>query len=576
MVNFSNGMSEFFKELTSRNEQLDFENLQEITGGLTQEYISRIRTLLEQTGKKTNEAELRETISDLLALFAGKHDAELLARRIKFGVKLGAAEIPLEQLIELYGSLFDRCCDEIASVYQFSKKGIPSLKYGVKSLFTDFGLQLLGYEKEIFNIMRLLSTIDVLTGLMSRREFEKKLQQAIEFAQNTKTEFSLYYVDVDNLRLINDVYGYVVGDVVLKNMADYLQEELNDPFAVARIGDDEFGVILMDTGPAEALAKAQVLCKKIAEKEINPLGYDGIFVASNIGVASYPHNGQALDDLILAAEVACLTSKRKGRNRVQLINAVDDNINPTVVHERIIILREALSSKGCVVPFYQPIVDLETGEPMGYEVLARVKRGENFLSAGLFVDAAEKSGLMQEIGKKVIEQAIKEKNSSWAKDKRFFINFSMREVENQDTVGFLADQFNRYGIDPEEIVAEITERETVRDINAVHTFAKKLTEIGVRVAVDDFGSGFSSFLYLRYFDCYFAKIEGFLVRDITRSGRSRMIVENMAKLLQRLSIEVVAEFVENREIAEILHRTGIRYGQGYYLGKPSRCPGNGD
>ncbi|WP_425057910.1 EAL domain-containing protein [Sporomusa carbonis] len=550
--------------------------MQEITGGLTQEYISRIRTLLEQTGQKTNEAELREATSDLLALFAGKHDEELLARRIEFGIKLGNAEIPLEQLIKLYGSLFDRSWDEIASVFQISKKDLQSIKYGVKLLFIDFGLQLLGYEGKILNTMRLLSTIDVLTGLMSRREFEKKLQQAIEFAQNTKTEFSLYYVDVDNLRLINDVYGYVVGDVVLKNMADYLQEELNDPFAVARIGDDEFGVILMDTGPAEALAKAQVLCKKIAEKEINPLGYDGIFVASNIGVASYPHNGQALDDLILAAEVACLTSKRKGRNRVQLINAVDDNINPTLVHERIIILREALSSKDCVVPFYQPIVDLETGEPMGYEVLARVKRGENFLSAGLFVDAAEKSGLMQEIGKRVIEQAIKEKNSSWAKDKLFFINFSMREVESQDTVGFLADQFNRYEINPEEIVAEITERETVRDINAVHTFAKKLTEIGVRLAVDDFGSGFSSFLYLRYFDCYFAKIEGSLVRDITRSGRSRMIVENMAKLLQRLSIEVVAEYVENREIAEILHRTGIRYGQGYYLGKPSRFPGNGD
>jgi len=181
---------------------------------------------------------------------------------------------------------------------------------------------------------------------------------------------------------------------------------------------------------------------------------------------------------------------------------------------------------------------------------------------------------MQEIGKRVIEQAMKEKNSSWAKDKLFFINFSMREVENRDTIRFLADIIDRYGVNPEEIVAEITERETVRDINAVYTFAKELTELRVRLAIDDFGSGFSSFLYLRYFDCYFAKIEGSLVRDITRSGRSRMIVENMAKLLQRLSIEVVAEYIENREIAKILHNAGIRYGQGYYLGRPSRCPDN--
>jgi EAL domain-containing protein (putative c-di-GMP-specific phosphodiesterase class I) len=278
---------------------------------------------------------------------------------------------------------------------------------------------------------------------------------------------------------------------------------------------------------------------------------------------------------MLDAEVACITAKRKGRNRAQLVDTVDNNINPTVVHERILVLREALSSKDEIVPFYQPIVDLETGEPIAYEVLARVKRGEKFLSAGLFVDAAEQFGLMQEIGERVIEQAMKEKNSSWAKDKLFFINFSMREVENRDTIRFLADMFKRYEVNPEEIVAEITERETVRDINAMHAFAKELTELGVRLAVDDFGSGFSSFLYLRYFDCYFAKIEGSLVRDIIRSGRSRMIVENMAKLLQRLSIEVIAEFVENNEIAKVLKNAGIRYGQGYYLGKPSQCPGNG-
>nr|WP_282432128.1 GGDEF domain-containing protein [Desulfotomaculum nigrificans] len=134
------------------------------------------------------------------------------------------------------------------------------------------------------------------------------MQLAIEFAQNTKTEFSLYCIDVDNLRLINDVYGYIVGDIVLKNVADHLREALTDPFAVARIGDDEFGVIIMDVGPAEALAKAQVLCKSIVEMEINPLGDDGIFITNSIGVASYPYNGQALDDLMLAAEVACITS----------------------------------------------------------------------------------------------------------------------------------------------------------------------------------------------------------------------------------------------------------------------------
>lgn len=574
-MRFSKEMLELIEELTSQAGQLSLDRV-EFTGRVAQAYAGRLRSLLERVRQEANEAELRGAASDLLALFAGNHNEELLRRRIELGRKLGAAEVSLEQLVTAYGFFFGRWCDEIVPVLQILERELQSLKYGGKSLLLDLGLLLLGYEGEVARQMQMLSEVDVLTGLLSRRKFEEELQQALEFARCTKREFSLYWIDIDNFKLVNDVYGYTVGDIVLKVVADFLQESFPDAFAIARIGGNEFGVMLMDTGPAEALAKAQVLCQGIAELKIRPLGEEGIFITSSIGVASYPHHGQALADLMLAAEVAQVTAKRKGRNRAQLVDAVDESINPTVVHERILLLREALRSKEDIVPFYQPVVDLETGKPLGYEVLARVRRGGKFLPAGLFVEAAEQSGLMKDIGRIVIEQAMREKKNSWAKDRLFFINFSMREVENRETPRFLADLVNRYGIRPEEIVAEITEREAVRDMNAVQAFAKELTDLGVRLAVDDFGSGFSSFIYLRYFDCYFAKIEGSLVREITRSGRSRMIVENMAKLLQRLSIEVVAEFVENRQTAEILRRAGIRYGQGYYLGKPLRCPGNGD
>lgn len=574
-MRFSKGMLELIEELTSQAGQLSLDGV-EVTGRVAQAYAGRLRSLLERVRQEANEAELRGAASDLLALIAGNHDEELLRRRVELGRKLGAAEVSLEQLVTAYGFFFGRWCDELVPVLQFLERELQSLKYGGTSLLLDLGLLLLGYEGEVARQMQMLSEVDVLTDLLSRRKFEEELQQALEFARCTKREFSLYWIDIDNFKLVNDVYGYTVGDIVLKVVADFLQESFPDAFAIARIGGNEFGVMLMDTGPAEALAKAQVLCQGIAELKIRPLGEEGIFITSSIGVASYPHHGQALADLMLAAEVAQVTAKRKGRNRAQLVDAVDESTNPTVVHERILLLREALRSKEGIVPFYQPIVDLETGRPLGYEVLARVRRGEKFLPAGLFVEAAEQSGLMKDIGSIVIEQAMREKKNSWAKDRLFFINFSMREVENRETPRFLADLFNRYDIRSEEIVAEITEREAVRDMNAVQAFAKELTDLGVRLAVDDFGSGFSSFIYLRYFDCYFAKIEGSLVREITRSGRSRMIVENMAKLLQRLSIEVVAEFVENRQTAEILRRAGIRYGQGYYLGMPLRCPGNGD
>lgn len=528
--------------------------------------------MLERVGQEANEAELYKVASDFLALFAGNHDEELLRRRIELGRELHTTEVSLEQLVTTYALLLGHCYDELGTALPSAERELQRLKYGGTSLLFDLGLLLLGYEGEVVRQIQMLSEADVLTGLLSRRKFEEELEETLEFARRTKRELSLCWIALDNFKLVNDVYGYTIGDIVLRAVADFLLEALPGNHVIARIGGDEFGILLMDTGPDEALAKAQGLCHGIAKLKIRPLGDEGIFITSSIGVASFPHHGQALVDLMCAAEVAQVAAKRKGGDRAQLIEMVDRVTNPTVVHERILLLQEALRSEGAIVPFYQPIVDLETGKPVGYEVLTRVKRGENFLPAGLFVEAAEQSGLMKDIGRIVIEQAMREKTNSWAKDMLFFINFSMREVENKETPSFLADLFNRYGIRPEEIVAEITEREAVRDMNAVHVFARELTELGVRLAIDDFGSGFSSFLYLRYFDCYFAKIEGSLVREITRSGRTRLIVENMARLLQRLSIEVVAEFVESREAAEILRRAGIRYGQGYYLGKPVRNP----
>jgi len=573
-LRFSKGLQELIQELTSQAEQLSPVG-EEITRRVVQEYNGRLRSLLERVGQDTSEAELREGASDLLAVLVGDYCEELLRRRIELGRRLYATEVSLDQLVATYGLLLGRCCDELAEACPSTERKLQKLKCGGTSLFLDLGLLLRGYEGEVARQMQVVSEVDALTGLWSRRKFEEELQQAIGFARHTKRKFSLYWIDLDDFKLINDVYGYSVGDTVLKVVADFLQESFPDAFAIARIGGNEFGVVLMDTGSDEALAKAQALCRNIAGLKVRPLEED-IFITSSIGVALYPTHGEALDDLMCAAEVAQITAKRTGKNRAQLVGAASEGADLTVLHERVLFLREALRSEGAIVPFYQPIVDLETGKPIGYEVLARVKRGGEFLSAGLFVEAAEQFGLMRDIGRIVIEQAMREKKSSWAKDMLFFINFSMREVETSETPRFLADLLRRYDIRSEEIVAEITEREAVRDMRAVQAFARDMADLGVRLAVDDFGSGFSSFIYLRYFDCYFAKIEGSLVREITRSGRSRMIVENMVKLLHGLSVEVVAEYVESRETVEVLRRAGVRYGQGYYLGMPSRSPRSGD
>lgn len=569
----SKGITELFQELRPQVEQppLLEENF---NVKLAQAYAGQLRAILESLGQRTGETELQGAADDLLDVFGGNRSEELLRRRTELGRKLYTAGASLEQLIASHGHILNRYCEELASVFPSLQRELQLLKCGCKALLLDLGLLLHGYEGEIVRQMKMVSETDVLTGLWSRHKFEKELQQAIEVARHARKEFSLYWIDLDDFNLINDVYGYSVGDAVLNVVASFLKDTFPNAFVIARTGDNEFGIVLMDTGSTEATARAQALCRDIANLKIHSIGED-ICVTSSIGVALYPHHGESVSDLMCAAEVAKIAAKMAGKNRVQLAGPLTRSADLTVLHEKVFFLREALHSQGAIVPFYQPVVDLETGKPIGYEVLVRLKKGEEFLPAGLFVEAAEQFGLMRDIGRIVIEQAMLEKRESWAREMLFFINFSMNEIEASETPRFLTGLLNRYDVPPEEIVAEITEREAVRDMRAVKAFAREMADLGVRLAVDDFGSGFSSFVYLRYFDCYFAKIEGCLIREITRSSRSRMIVENMVKLLQGLSVEVVAEGVETREVAEVLRRAGVRYGQGYYLGRPVRSPQHG-
>ncbi len=536
-------------------------------------YSTRLEVLLgvEEEAKKQ---ELQRAAGDFLAVFSGDCSPQVLDRRISFGRWLQTTEISVEQVVAAYGRLFGYLVNDLVSDVSIPGEGLQVLKCIGMLLFFDLGFLLHGYEGEVARRMQLISERDPLTGLWSRRKFEEELEQGLEFARRGKHQLSLLWIDIDDFKLINDIYGYCVGDAVLKALAAYFQDLLSDA-VIARIGGNEFGVLLMETGPNKALEKAHVLHRGIAGLRICPLGEE-VSVTASIGVASYPHHGESVDDLMCAAEVAQIMAKRAGKNRVYLLNTSGKEKVLTALREKVILLRKALSSPGsevALVPFYQPVVDLETGEHIGYEVLARLQRRGETIPAGFFIKAAEQYGLMVDVSRRVLEQAMQEKQQAdWGEDKLFFINFSMREVENGETVRFIADLLHRYHIRPEEIVAEITEREGIQDLCAVQAFAREMADLGVRVAVDDFGSGFSSFVYLRYFDCYFAKIEGFLVREITRSSRCRLIVENMVKLLQSLSIEVIAECVENRETVEVLRRAGVRYGQGYYLGRPFRAP----
>jgi GGDEF domain-containing protein len=182
--------------------------------------------MLERVGQEANEAELCKVASDFLALFAGNHDEELLRRRIELGRELHAAEVSLEQLVTTYALLLGHCYDELGTALPSAERELQRLKYGGTSLLFDLGLLLLGYEGEVVRQIQMLSEADVLTGLLSRRKFEEELEETLEFARRTKRELSLCWIALDNFKLVNDVYGYTIGDIVLSVDSHFNSEKL--------------------------------------------------------------------------------------------------------------------------------------------------------------------------------------------------------------------------------------------------------------------------------------------------------------------------------------------------------------
>ena len=413
---------------------------------------------------------------------------------------------------------------------------------------------------------------DGLTGLLNRRAAEARLDQELARARRHNEGYALALLDLDHFKAINDRYGHAVGDEVLKAVARRIEAGLREDDWVARWGGEEFLVFLRNADLHEAVF---VLERLVAQVKAAPIatGAGAIRLTVSAGIGLPSGEDRNFRHAVEIADTCLYRAKASGRDRVE---AQDGG---GVLWPAQIIKRALRDQR--VVMATQPIVDLASGKIVADEALARVRLPDGrLLPAGDFIEAAEGLGLMPEIDSIVCRAAMsrcagKVGGGAFTPDFLHFVNLSPQFLARRDLVENLLASAMGYcatcGIEfgpVKPIVFEITERQFLRNLDTLEADLKPLLDFGFRLALDDFGSGYSSFLYLARLPISFLKIEGWMVANMGKERKIRAIVESLARFARQEGIVTVAECIEDADTARILREMGVDLGQGWHYGRP--------
>ncbi len=430
-------------------------------------------------------------------------------------------------------------------------------------------LNLVGSVKAIYKYTKDLehyATRDPLTGLYNQRMFWELLASEEKRVHRGDESFALVVIDLDNFKRVNDGYGHHVGDTFLQRVAEALKKAVREADQLARYGGDEFCVILPQADEAEAHGVARRIAEALEEFAFDQPNGVSLKATASIGIAVYPQHGKTPKDIFLIADNMMYKAKRSGKNAIA---APDDDELAEAFRkqaEKMAMIQRAVDQKR-IVPYFQPICVVGDGQVAIHELLMRIEIDGRIVPAGEFIAEAERMGLVHQMDYQLIEKAfvrVREENYRGM----LFINLSPKSLLIGEFVGKVRRLAELHGIEPGQIVFEITERETVGNLAVLEAFVLELKEQGFCFAIDDFGSGYSSFHYIKHFPVDFIKIEGEFVRNIVDDEVYRAFVKSIATLAHELKMRTIAEFVENREILVELQAFGIDYAQGYYLGRP--------
>ena len=415
-----------------------------------------------------------------------------------------------------------------------------------------------------------LALQDSLTGLGNRNLFRARLDHAIQAARRSGQVSGLLYIDLDNFKRINDSLGHDAGDRILEVVAARLAGAVRESDTVARLGGDEFTVILSDVGGAGSVRS---IAGKLLERIRTPVRIPDmdVVLTASIGVALLPGDGDEPGLLMKNADMALYKAKDDGRNTIRFF---DESMHRAMVGKMAMErdLRAAIRDRSFAL-HYQPQFDLASGKACGMEALLRWRREDGTtVPPHEFLEVADEAGLLVDIGAWVILQACTDlamAQSRWAKDLRVSVNLSARQFQDPDLEKRIAAGLAANGLEPSALEVEITETTLIADIEAASRTLRTLRDLGVSVAIDDFGVGYSSLNYLKHLPIDALKIDRSFVRDIESDEADRSIVDAVLAMAHSLGLRVVAEGIENEFQRSYLAARGCNVGQGYLLSRPA-------
>lgn len=432
-------------------------------------------------------------------------------------------------------------------------------------------LNVIGSIKAISKYTRELefyATRDPLTQLYNQRVFWELLHYEIERAKRYNYKFALLIIDLDNFKFINDKYGHAFGDKFLQEVARVLENQKRKGDILARYGGDEFTLIIPYCDVTQAYLVAERIREAIANLKVTAPDKMTATSTCSIGVSVFPDHGEEAKDLFMISDTLMYKAKKEGKNKIIIPTSKDIITYHKEVTEWALIIKNAIEERK-IVPYFQPIYELSSCKLLGCEVLMRLNFEDKHLPASKFIPLAESLGLVTTMDYLNLEKAFaKVKETSF--EAMLFLNLSPKALVIRDFLEKILALVKTFNILPEQIVFELTERETVKNLQLLEKFIKALQYYGFHFCIDDFGSGFSSFQYIKHFIIDFVKIEGEFIMGLSNEVLiDQAILESMVALCKRLGIKMIAEYVENEEVIKKLRDLGIEFGQGFYFGRPS-------